>query len=227
MAIHFLECAAHSDLPPSKKLALMAIADDSDKTTRVGSAGLEAIMAWSGLKKSRALEVIAELVADGYLRREKGGRIGRRAEFTVFPNGCCALHGPIPSGSAQPDPTENGSQNPPRGSDTVDPSASDVPDPKAEVEGPIEGPIEGPVAVGPLPISLSLSTPNPRQAGACNPDEPIHERGCRACGTSPRQIAERERRSRPPKRECRLHRGQTEGSCGPCRSEQIADRRSA
>lgn len=222
MAIHFLECAAHSTLPPSKKLALMAIADDADKTTRIGSAGLEAIMAWSGLKKSRALEVIAELVTDGYLRREKGGRIGRRAEFVVFPNGCCALHGPVNPGSAVPDPTENGSQEAPAGGSAVpDPRGSDVPDAQSEVEGPIEGPVEGPVTAGPLPISLSLSTPNPRQAGACNPDEPIHERGCRACGTSPRQVAERERRTRPPKAECRLHRGQPATHCGPCRSEQI------
>lgn len=217
MAIHFLECAAHTDLTPSKKLALMAIADDADKTTRIGSAGLEAIMAWSGLKKSRALEVIAELVTDGYLRREKGGRIGRRAEFVVFPDGCCALHGPVRPGSDVADP-----QVPTSGSESPDPSGSDGPDPQSEVEGPEEGPIEGPTATGPLPISLSLNTPNPRKAGACNPDEPIHERGCRACGTSPRQIAERERRARPPKRECRLHRGQIEGHCAPCRSEQIA-----
>ena len=37
MAIHFLECAALADLPASKKLALMAIADDADKVTRIGS----------------------------------------------------------------------------------------------------------------------------------------------------------------------------------------------
>lgn len=221
MAIHLLECAAHTDLAPSKKLALMALADDADKVTRIGSAGLDGVMAWSGLKKSRALEVLAELVAEGFLRRERGGRIGRRAEFVVFPDGCCALHGPVKPGSAQPDPSEIDPQSPVSGSAVPDPSASDAPDPEPEVEGPEEGPIEGPVATGPLPIPLSKNPPNPRKAGGCNPDKPVHEHGCRACGTSSRQKAERERRARPPKRECRLHRGQTEGFCGPCRSEQL------
>jgi hypothetical protein len=173
-------------------------------------------MAWSGLKKSRALEVIAELVTDGYLRRESGGYIGHRAEFMVFPDGCCALHGPTRKGSARPDTSPK-----PNGSAPSDANGSATADPQPEQEGPIEGPTEGPTATGPLPIPLSLNTPNPRRAGACNPDEPIHEHGCRACGTSPRQIAERERKRRPPKRECPAHRGQIDGHCGPCRSEQI------
>lgn len=212
MAIHFLECAALTDLPASKKLALMAIADDADKATRIGSVGLDGIMAWSGLKKSRALEVLSELVAEGYVSRHAAGRIGRRAEFVVFPNGCCSLHGPVKPGSGVADPNEEPS---------TEGRGSDASDAEAKVERPEEGPIEGPTATGPLPISLSLNTPNPRQAGACSPDQPIHERGCRACGTSPRQVAERERRARPPKRECRLHRGQLEDHCALCRSERI------
>lgn len=217
MAIHLLECAATSTLPPSKKLALMALADDADKITRIGSVGLEGIMAWSGLKKSRALAVLAELVTEGYIRRHQAGRIGRRAEFVVFPAGCCALHGPVKPGSGQADPVGNGSG----GSGTADPSGSSPADPKEEVEGPKEGPVEGPTASGPLPIPLSKEPPNPRTAGGCNPDKPLHEHGCRACGTSPRQIAEQARKSRPPKRECRYHRGQVADHCGPCRSEQI------
>jgi hypothetical protein len=146
MAIHLLECAAHTNLPASKKLALMAIADDADKESRVGRAGLDAVMAWSGLKKSRALEVIAELVTEGFLRRESGGYIGHRAEFMVFPDGCCALHGPTRKGSARPDASPK-----PKGSAPSDANGSATADPQPEQEGPIEGPTEGPTATAPAP----------------------------------------------------------------------------
>jgi hypothetical protein len=90
-----LDCAAEEDMEPSKKLALMAFADSADKLTRVAFPGLDRVMKWSGRKRSRAMELIAELCDDGKLKRKATGHKGRQAEYWVYPEGCCPLHGPI------------------------------------------------------------------------------------------------------------------------------------
>ncbi|TFV83132.1 hypothetical protein [Blastococcus sp. CT_GayMR16] len=199
MAGHYMDQAAHLvDMQAAKKLVLMCIADDADKLSRIGRVGLDAIMDWSGLKRSRALAVIAELVDEGYLVRHAAGRIGRQAEFVVFPGGCCPLHGPVPGYTP---PTDNADEEQTEdldtaGSDTADPlpdtAGSGQTDPRSDVEGPIEGPEEGPVqgpaATGPLPKRLNpQNTPQPpAERGAhCDPDGQPHP-NCRGCGTTRR-----------------------------------------
>lgn len=103
MSIHHVECAALMRLPPSTKLVLMAFADSADKDTSVAFPGLDNVMAWSGLRKSRALEVTRWLVTQGYLARVAASKPGQRAEYLVLPAGCCPQHGPI-AGYAGPDP---------------------------------------------------------------------------------------------------------------------------
>lgn len=106
MSIHHVECAALTTLPASTKLVLMAFADSADKDTRVAFPGMGNVMAWSGLKKSRALEVTRWLVTQGYLVRASGSNATgpkRRAEYLVFPAGCCLQHGPT-DGYDGPDP---------------------------------------------------------------------------------------------------------------------------
>lgn len=125
MSNHLIDCAAETDLPASKKLALMACADSADRDSHIALPGLDMIMRWSGLGKSRALEVIAELCDEGYLRRVSAARRGHRAEFLVFAAiECCAMHEPADgNGSAQPDP-KLGSARPdpnPKGSARPDP----------------------------------------------------------------------------------------------------------
>jgi hypothetical protein len=120
MSIHHLECAARTKLPASKKLVLMAFCDDADKLSRIAFPGIEAAMEWSGLGKSRVLEVIAELIDEGYISRLSAGRRGHRAEFRIFDRvACCSMHGPanvMPLGSGQSDPNEDE-----KGSATADP----------------------------------------------------------------------------------------------------------
>lgn len=102
MASHYSECALETDLPASKRLVLLAIADSANAGNRIGHPGFERMKKWSGLKaKSRVLEIVAELVDEGYIVRHRSGVKGRQAEFIVFPHGCCALHGPLPGYSPQ------------------------------------------------------------------------------------------------------------------------------
>lgn len=146
MAVHYTERAALLDLPASKKLVLMCIADSANQDNRVGFPGMDAIKRWSGLKNSRALEVIAELVAEGYLVRHRGGVNGRRAEFIVFPHGCCPLHEPLPGYSAHLP-----------GDDLSGSGVADPDDPAEKSQPPVEGPAEGPTQTGPLPNSVTPS----------------------------------------------------------------------
>lgn len=185
MAGHYMDCAANTDLQASKKLVLMCIADDADKQSRIGRVGLDAIRKWSGLGRSRALEVVKQLVEEGYLARHAAGRIGRQAEFVVFPAGCCPLHGPLPGFvSATVDNPEDAAEG-----------GSGGPDPLGEArseEGPEEGPVQGPAQTGP-PLELPIKNPpNPpaSQGAKC---EHGRSRNCRRCGTNPRAADQRER----------------------------------
>lgn len=204
MAIHLTECAALSELPASKKLVLMACADSADKDTRIALPGFDNIVRWSGLKRSRAMEVIAELVAEGYLVRRSSGRAGRRAEFYVFPAGCCAMHGPLPllrSGSAQPDPAAAAPESPsgtPSASATPDPVGSAGPDAQPEVQGPEVGP----VWTGPLPSSEVLPPQPPTLSGGRTPRSTTRRtRPSRANGTNPRALQAAEDRAASERRQ--------------------------
>ena len=164
MAIHYLEQAALTDLQPSTKLVLMCMADSANKDDRVGHPGLDAVRQWSGLGKSRALEVIAELITKGYLVRQAYGQKGRRAEYVVFPHGCCAEHAPLRGYEARPAADADDGSAVPDPSDSVE-NGSGVPDPMNS-QGPGQGPGEGPAITGPLPTSV---TPPTTAEGASHP----------------------------------------------------------
>lgn len=201
MAIHFTECAALTALPPAKKLALMACCDSADKDSRVAMPGFDTIQQWSGLKRSQAYEVIAELVELGYLARRSGGRSGRRAEFYVFPGGgCCPMHAALPDwvppgqpvaaetpedvegelpipGSGGPDPAQGGD-------DAVDEQPADDPG-SGEGSGSGSG-----LDRTPSRLPTSEEPPNPpANRGAksrCRRHGNSPGANCRRCGTSPR-----------------------------------------
>lgn len=195
MAIHFTECAALTALPPAKKLALMACCDSADKDTRIAMPGFDTIQQWSGLKRSQAYDVIAELVALGYLARRSGGRAGRRAEFYVFPaGGCCPMHAALPdwtppsdameppaSGSGGPDPDT-------QPSDSEDGAVDEAPSAGAG-SGRGSGRGSGPDRT-PSRLPTSEEPPNPPASqGAkarCRKHADKPAPNCRRCGTSPR-----------------------------------------
>lgn len=160
MAVHYTERAALLPLPASKKLVLMCIADSANMGDRVGFPGHDAISAWSGIKsRSRVLELIAELIAEGLLVRKAYGVKGRRAEYAVFPQGCCAEHGPLPGLAAAPAPDVSDDDGESLGDD--DSLGSAVAD------GTAKGPAKGPAQGGPLHIS----TPPPLTSGTTSREQ--------------------------------------------------------
>lgn len=123
MSVHLVEVAAEVELAPSLKLALLCFADSGSTDGRVARPGLDNLMRWTGLKRSRALEVVKHLEELQLLAPHRKAFRGQRAEYVVFPNGCCERHGKVPAlavvdddmpltsgdalvstGSARPDP---------------------------------------------------------------------------------------------------------------------------
>lgn len=93
MSGHLIGCVKRlQDLPTSHKLALVAFADSGDDRTHIALPGYEGVQEWAGCSRGRAAELIRDLVAWGYLRHHKRGHRGQRAEYVVFPNGCCDTH---------------------------------------------------------------------------------------------------------------------------------------
>lgn len=210
MSIHLIDCALKTTLPATHKLVLIAFANSADDLTRIAFPGQENVMTYSSTGRTRAYEIIAELVERGFLKLYKQGHRGRRAEYVVFPNGCCEGHGnhtganePVrvrPTGpferdvSAPPDPLPGN----PLGSAPPDPlsvNGSAPPDPIG-VEDLGSGPADplsakGPERVRPTgPLTyLTTTPPTPQRAGGIckrHPDAPGEN--CRACGTTSRQI---------------------------------------
>ncbi len=77
----------------TQKLVLMKIADSADDQTRLARPGLERMMAWAGVGEKQVITVVTQLVGLGLVERVTVGRVGRRAEYRVFPHGVP----PIPS----------------------------------------------------------------------------------------------------------------------------------
>lgn len=133
MSIHHLERAALLPLQATRKLVLMALCDDADKTTGVAMPGIEAVMQWAGCGRSQAQEHLAALIEAGYVERVSAGARGRRAEFRVFARvACCAEHEPTAPvvASGEPDPTTSTPE-------PVDnPAPETTPEPNASGKGP-------------------------------------------------------------------------------------------
>jgi hypothetical protein len=154
VSIHLLEQAALLKLQPSTKLAFMAFCDSADKETGIAFPGMDQVITWSGVGKSRVHEIITELIEAGLLERLSSGHRGRRAEYRVFVKvACCALHAPFgqpEEGSAPPDPK--------KASAGPDPN---VPDDVQTGDWVRKGSGLGPVQGGPLPNSpTTTSTPS-------------------------------------------------------------------
>lgn len=77
----------------TQKLVLMKIADSADDQSRLARPGLERMVAWAGVGEKQVITVVTELVGLGLVERVEVGRVGRRAEYRVFPYGVP----PIPS----------------------------------------------------------------------------------------------------------------------------------
>ncbi|WP_432190832.1 helix-turn-helix domain-containing protein [Streptomyces sp. bgisy027] len=96
MSIQLMVVAAYLPkevINTTQKLVLMKIADSADDQSRLARPGLERMMAWAGVGEKQVITVVTQLVGLGLVERVTIGRVGRRAEYRVFPHGVP----PIPS----------------------------------------------------------------------------------------------------------------------------------
>ena len=163
MSGHLIGCAGAVDdrrIGTSHKLALLAFADSADDRTHIGFPGYPGVMKWANVSRGRAAELIRDLVEFGYLQQHKKAHRGQRAEFIVFPHGCCELHRtPVAEPDVDVDQLAAAAGvsvdqarrlldaiHSPKGSDTPDAlggNESDAPDPIAHrTTEPVENPVE-------------------------------------------------------------------------------------
>lgn len=246
MSGHLIGCVKKiSGVGKSHKLALVAFADSADDRTHIGFPGYEGVQEWADCSRGRAAELIAGLVEAGYLAPHRRARPGKRAEYVVFPNGCCELHKPVgdpDDGTIQPSleqvlddlraagvdvtdhiaatlaaryqpATENGSGNPDLsggdGSGISDPS-DDTPENGSEISDSMGQRVQNGSEISDAYTTTTTTPPTPRTAGgavaevasqapasgrACARHTTTPGTNCRACGTTARQIAEREQQA--------------------------------
>ena len=101
MSRHLVECAGQvTGLRPVEKLLLLCMCDNAGDRDHIALPGLATAMTWTMASRSTTYAAIEALTDLGYLRQtmkahgtNSGAGKGRRAEYEVFPNGCCERHG--------------------------------------------------------------------------------------------------------------------------------------
>lgn len=107
MGFHLLNAAAEVTSKPSQKLVLMCLAKEGDDRQRVSFPGVETLLKWSGLSRPQLFRVLAQLIELKLIEQRQRGHRGKRAEFIVFPLGCCEAHGKESFGSHERDPEDD------------------------------------------------------------------------------------------------------------------------
>lgn len=96
-------------LKASEKLVLLCLAESAaDNDKRRSWPGLDHLLAWSRLSRPQLFRVLGALAELRLVEQVQRGQKGRRAVYVVLPDGCCAAHGPVLSGSRGQDPDEEG-----------------------------------------------------------------------------------------------------------------------
>lgn len=228
MSTHLLIAAAYlEDLPQGTKLVLMAIADSGDEHTLESAPGLPKLRAWSGLGKSQALRVVAQLVEAGYVKRVHGGRVGRRAVFRVFPQGVPPIPHPSEVAARFADEDPAGSHPcDPLDVSTVGDNVGDGQESRVAPTRPSQnrGSHETPERVAPMrPLHASTSVSSARDATgqASQARPPSGFPGSRASYDEERGIARRARGAHNVP--CPLHPAEVV-PCGRCAHKAATDR---
>lgn len=93
MSVHLVTCAAEIPLKQGEKLVLLCLAENANSRDAIAFPGMDRLRMWSGLSKSRVLEILNVLAELRLIEQVGRGHKGRAAEFRVFPFGCCVGHG--------------------------------------------------------------------------------------------------------------------------------------
>ena len=98
MSRHLTNCAADVQIEPLRlKLALLCFAESARDRDHIALPGYAALMKWTHVKKSQVHNLINALLELQLIARHKPAHRGQRAEYLVFPNGCCEVHGKRPA----------------------------------------------------------------------------------------------------------------------------------
>lgn len=97
MSVHLIDQASYVQLPSHLKVALLCFADSGRDSDRIAFPGIEGLMRWCGVGEKQAYKLISQLIELRLVEKRRGGYRGRRAEYVVFPDGCCELHGKRPA----------------------------------------------------------------------------------------------------------------------------------
>jgi hypothetical protein len=96
VSIHLVSTAARLKLKPSEKLILLCLADNArDPHARRALPGLDELMLWGCVSRPRVFAVLTVLEELLLIAQVQRGQKYKRAEFVVFPDGCCEVHGPV------------------------------------------------------------------------------------------------------------------------------------
>jgi hypothetical protein len=92
-------CAAKTRIKPSAKLVLLCLAESARDDGRRAWPGPEAMGEWAGVSRARVFDCLKDLQELRLIAQTKRGQKHQRAEYVVFPDGCCAVHGPVSASS--------------------------------------------------------------------------------------------------------------------------------
>lgn len=157
MSLHLLHCAAVLPLTRAEKLVLLCLAENANSRDAIAFPGQPAMMAWSGLGKTQLYAVLRALVELRLIEQTRPGNRGGRAEYVVFPYGCCAGHGKDEAWTDAPD--DDG------------PNGSALTEPSTDEEGFDSDAIGFGAEPDPSDACGEVPGPNPSSANGFGPDD--------------------------------------------------------
>lgn len=94
MGRHMMQEAVVVELDnPRLKLAFMCFAESARDTDRVAFPGTDLLLKWTNVKRSQLHNLINRLIELQLIERTQRACRNRRAEYRLFPLGCCVAHG--------------------------------------------------------------------------------------------------------------------------------------
>lgn len=99
---HLVAEAGKLPVKGATKLVFLCLCESAQSSSeRRSFPGVEALMQWGSVSRARVFELLDDLEELALIRQTKRGQKHQRAEYVVFPEGCCDLHGPCSASDTQ------------------------------------------------------------------------------------------------------------------------------
>ena len=97
MSVHLVTSALKTPLKGAHKLVFLGLCESAcDDAERLSWPGLEALVEAGSVSRARVFAILKDLLEQGWIVQTGRGKKHRRAEYRVFPGGCCKHHSAIP-----------------------------------------------------------------------------------------------------------------------------------